>query len=209
MKLEKILDEEKLNERIVTFGGNAFPKGGHLVIMAGGPGSGKGFALKNIVGVHGKTLNVDFAIEATSRFRGVNMKDAEKVREIYQEMKPKYKKFMENFFETVRKHKPNIIVDGTGKNIPSQYVPTVLPFFKQHGYETTLVYVHVSKDVAWKRNLKRERVVPRDIFDEIHSKVESSVKKSTRAFDNVWYVDNSGNEPNWWIDFPERVIKVK
>ena len=50
---------EELMEKLITFGGQAYPKFGNIVLMAGGAGSGKGFVLSNLVGVEGKVLDVD------------------------------------------------------------------------------------------------------------------------------------------------------
>src|SRR6056300_2085698 len=52
-------EAETLFEKLITFGGQAYPKFGNIVIMAGGAGSGKGFVLGNLVGVEGKVLDVD------------------------------------------------------------------------------------------------------------------------------------------------------
>ena len=46
-------------EKLITFGGKAYPKYGHIVLMAGGAGSGKGFILSNLVGLEGKVFDVD------------------------------------------------------------------------------------------------------------------------------------------------------
>src|SRR5210317_967261 len=52
-------DAQELFEKLITFGGQAYPKFGNIVIMAGGAGSSKGFVLSNLVGVEGKVLDVD------------------------------------------------------------------------------------------------------------------------------------------------------
>ena len=41
---------EVLLEKLITFGGKAYPKFGNIVIMAGGAGSGKGFVKDKLVG---------------------------------------------------------------------------------------------------------------------------------------------------------------
>ena len=38
---------EELMEKLITFGGSAYPKFGNIVIMAGGAGSGKDLSLVN------------------------------------------------------------------------------------------------------------------------------------------------------------------
>jgi ABC-type uncharacterized transport system YnjBCD ATPase subunit len=52
-------EAEALMEKLITFGGKAYPKYGNIVVMAGGAGSGKGFILSNLVGVEGKVFDVD------------------------------------------------------------------------------------------------------------------------------------------------------
>src|SRR6056300_1642925 len=48
-----------LLEKLITFGGQAYPKFGNIVIMAGGAGSGKGFVKDKLVGIEGKVFDVD------------------------------------------------------------------------------------------------------------------------------------------------------
>ena len=50
---------EELLEKLITFGGKAYPKFGNVVIMAGGAGSGKGFVKDTLVGIEGYTFDVD------------------------------------------------------------------------------------------------------------------------------------------------------
>lgn len=50
---------DELNEKLITFANQAYPKFGNVVIMAGGAGSGKGFVIKNLVGLEGFKFDVD------------------------------------------------------------------------------------------------------------------------------------------------------
>ena len=50
---------ETLLEKLITFGGKAYPNFGNVVIMAGGAGSGKGFVKDNLVGMEGFVFDVD------------------------------------------------------------------------------------------------------------------------------------------------------
>jgi len=50
---------EPVNEAGIAFGGEAYPKGGNVVILAGGAGSGKGFITSNVLLINGKTFDVD------------------------------------------------------------------------------------------------------------------------------------------------------
>ena len=53
------VDSQELMEALITLGGKAYPTSGNVVFMAGGGGSGKGFVIKNLLGLEGKIFNVD------------------------------------------------------------------------------------------------------------------------------------------------------
>ena len=48
-----------ISEKLMTFGGKAYPKFGNVVLVVGGAGSGKGFQLDKLVGIEGKVFDVD------------------------------------------------------------------------------------------------------------------------------------------------------
>ena len=65
---------ENLDEALITFGKSAYPRGGHVVILAGGASSGKGFITDKLLGIEGKTFDVDILKQLAaghSKFRGV------------------------------------------------------------------------------------------------------------------------------------------
>lgn len=51
--------KQYLNEALITFGKSAYPAAGHVVIMAGGAGSGKGFVKSKLLGIEGYNFDVD------------------------------------------------------------------------------------------------------------------------------------------------------
>jgi hypothetical protein len=60
-RFKHFLQEEyqELVEKLITFGNQAYPKFGTVVIMAGGAGSGKGFVKGQLLGLEGFTFDVD------------------------------------------------------------------------------------------------------------------------------------------------------
>jgi len=48
-----------LDEALIILGKRAYPKSGHIVILAGGAASGKGFVIQNLLGIEGKIMDVD------------------------------------------------------------------------------------------------------------------------------------------------------
>lgn len=75
--------QQILDERVVTFGKQAFPKSGHAVFTAGGPAAGKGYVLSNMVPIDGKVVNTDAWIEAVAHLKGLNLKDSKVTAELY------------------------------------------------------------------------------------------------------------------------------
>jgi hypothetical protein len=60
VRIEYIKEQyDILLEKLITFGGQAYPNFGNVVIMAGGAGSGKGFVKDNLVGMEGFVFDVD------------------------------------------------------------------------------------------------------------------------------------------------------
>ena len=198
-----------VDERVITFDKQAMPKSGHLVVLVGGSGVGKSFVLKNVIPITGKVFNPDLWIEMAAKTKGLDLKDPEATSELHKTISPRNKAFMKSFLETLgASKKPNVILDSTGRSLIGSVLP-LLPDMKKRGYKTTLVYVFADKSVAWQRNLQRDRVVPKEIFDKIHDTIGGIVKTAQDAFDNVWYVDSSLSTPRFWATNPERIMKVK
>lgn len=49
----------QVNEVLITFGNKPYPRSGHVVILAGGAASGKGFIRKKLLGIDGFVMDVD------------------------------------------------------------------------------------------------------------------------------------------------------
>ena len=140
---EAFLQEEMsiLMEKLITFGGQAYPRFGNIVLMAGGAGSGKGVVLSNLVGLEGKTFDVDelktLASKAPAIKRRVaadlgvdienlaqNLKDPKNVEKLHDIMgnylgvdKRKERAFYRGVLAADPDRKPNIIFDMTLKSL--------------------------------------------------------------------------------------------
>lgn len=56
-----ILEQLMLERRVMTFGSDehVYPKSGWCVILAGGPGSGKGYTIENKIMLNARVIDVD------------------------------------------------------------------------------------------------------------------------------------------------------
>ena len=84
---------------------------------------------------------------------------------------------------------PNIILDTTGK---SKVEKNALEFKKNWGYKVAVVWVLTNRQWAMFRNMIRDRVVPEDIFHEIHDGVKKNMKNVIQTgagvIDEFWLV---------------------
>lgn len=208
--LRSQLNESTINEaKVVTFDGKVNPNFGHAVIMAGGAGSGKGFALKNVIMLQGKTFDVDelkqlyvkgakSGIFDDERNGDYNFKNPEDVSLLHQKVKDlKLKdKREETFFKSVMSDKlPNIIFDITGDE--ESKITNIAKMCKTIGYKVSLVWVVANREEAFIRNMSRDRVVPDTIFHSTHNNVKSSVFsflecQGAKFCDYAWIVFSSG-----------------
>lgn len=156
---------------------------GQIVIVLGGAGSGKGFAIKNFMeNDKFKTLSVDNWKEALLKLcKDEKIKDPEicklslsnkfdvaKLHQIVKDRNIRNKVFDSIFgLERNKDVLPNIIFDITGKDIND--ITELAKLGKNSGYNTEnihIIYVLTNWKVAFKRNLQRERVVSPSVFLE-------------------------------------------
>lgn len=186
-------EAETLLEKLITFGGKAYPKFGNVVIMAGGAGSGKGFVLGNLVGVEGKVLDVDALKTMASKTPVIqkrvkdemgidlaqlagNLKDPENVSKLhgiigdYLKLDKRVNKALYRGIMTAAPdRKPNLIFDVTLKDL--QKLQNITRQVSQLGYDKQnihIVWVVNDIEVAQKQNLARDRTVPPEILVNTH-----------------------------------------
>lgn len=192
---EAVLAEsaDMLLEKLITFGGKAYPKFGNIVIMAGGAGSGKGFIKDKLVGMEGKVFDVDelktlaskapVIIKRIKDELGVdlpalasNLKDPENVGKLhgimgdYLKLDSKVKKAMyTSIFAADPERKPNIIFDVTLKDL--QKLEKITRDASMLGYDKKnihIVWVVNDIEVAQAQNKARARTVPSEILVNTH-----------------------------------------
>ena len=187
------------------------------VFMAGGPGSGKSFTAMEIFGIDKKlkssfssfglkNVNSDSAFEKGLKDNGIDPKklaDIEKndpelwdaltgtsknsVRSKAKQLTKKQKQFYEA-------GRLGMIIDGTGHDYSK------IAKNKKHaeslGYDTYMIFVNTSLEVAKERNLKRDRVLPDDLLEKSWKDVQNNLGKFQNLFgSNFRIVDNTVYKP--------------
>ena len=186
------------------------------VFMAGGPGSGKSFTAMEIFGIDKKlkssfsstglkTVNSDAAFEAGLKKHGIDPRDLARIEREEPELwdlvtknpggiRDKAKKLtakQKSFYEAGRL---GMIIDGTGHEYGK--IAKLKKHAEELGYDTYMVFVNTSLEVAKERNLKRDRVLPDNLLTKSWNDVQNNLGKFQNLFGgNFRIVDNTVYKP--------------
>lgn len=212
-------DYQQLDEKLIMY--NQGKRYGQVVFLAGGAGSGKGFAQSNFMEADKfKVFDVDELKKLFIKIRGLKMdlRNPDDVYDLHMMVKKSgvRDKRLLALAKSVSQSKtkdtlPNLMFDVTLKEIED--IKEVLPMLTALGYEGRNIHVTwVLTDyyVAVKANQERDRVVPDDILLQTHvgasqtmseiikGKLPSGVNGEVRVILNnrrntIPYTDAEGN----------------
>lgn len=180
-----------LSEALITFAGQAYPKFGNVIILAGGAGSGKGFIKDKLIGAEGYNFDVDALkslsmrtpklIEKIKTEFGVDpskldLKKPDDVAKLHDiigtalELDDKRKKILFTSIMTAAPdRKPNLIFDVTLKDL--RKLQNISHQVQELGYDSQkihIVWVINDIEIAKKQNSERSRQVPIEILVNTH-----------------------------------------
>ena len=171
------------------------------VFLAGGPGSGKSFvANKMLKGTGLKTVNSDDIYEFLMKKNDMDMSDPDVIASPQgQETRNRAKEITKRKESSHIDGRLGLIIDGTGKDVGK--VSTASEKLKLLGYETMMLFVNTSEEVAQERNKKRARSIPSEMVSKMWNAVQQNLMKFQQVFgaSNFHVVDNSGG-----LEDPER-----
>ena len=159
--------------------------------LAGGPGSGKSFVVRATTGGTGlQIVNSDDAFERYLKQAGLSQKMPVSEKEPRDVERKRAKKVTKARQEGYIEGRIGLIIDGTGKDY--EKIAKQSNDLRQLGYDTHMIFVNTSLDVALERNAKRERSVPEDIAVRSWKAVQSNIGKFSQHFrQNFVVVDNN------------------
>jgi cytidylate kinase len=163
--------------------------------LAGGPGSGKSWVSgKTLSGAGMKVINSDDSFEMMLKrekmsldFKGYS--DAELVRR--DEIRAKAKRMTAAALGKAIEGRLGLIIDSTARNVPK--IETEQRHMKSIGYDTFMVFVNTTLEVAMQRNNERPRKLPDAIVIQNHREVQANIGKLQNVFGtgNFIVVDNN------------------
>ena len=181
------------------------------VFLAGGPGSGKSYVVSQLFGIPKKvnvsvsglkSVNSDTEFEYFLKKTGINPKDLAKIEKEQPELfskltsdDPKSVRSRAKKLTALRKKgymegKLGMIIDGTGHNVGK--IEKQKRELGLQGYDTYMVFVNTTLDVALERNSQRDRVLPEKIVTQSWKDVQKNIGRFQQIFGNNFVVvDNS------------------
>lgn len=183
------------------------------IFLAGGPGSGKSFvAKKTTLGLGFKLVNSDTLFEKMARDANVDLKnmsfDGPDVM-LRNAVRDRAKKLTDKQLERYVKGRLGLVIDGTGRNFDK--IKTQRERLKKLGYDTFMIFVNTSLDVAKERNQKRARSVPEELVVDAWQAVQNNMGKFQTLFgsNNFRIVDNSVlvDDKNIFADVWKEIMK--
>lgn len=192
-------DYDPINEKAITFGGKAYPKYDNILILAGGGGSGKGFAKDHAMAFNGKNFDVDEIKTQLSKFKEGSELDKDFVADYGKHLseidfgnsddvqnihafakKHNIAKNMHSAFfknQATKTQKDNCIFDVTLNDYPKFH--DILSLAAIGGYDTEnihIVWVLNNYENAKEQNKSRKRRVPEEVLKEAHEGVAKFFK---------------------------------
>lgn len=178
------------------------------IFLAGGPGSGKSYvAGKTIRGQGLKVVNSDDAFEALLKKAGLSLKMPDSEKEPRDAVRDRAKSITKRRQANYIDGRLGLIIDGTGRDYDK--IVKQASDLQQLGYDTYMVFVNTSLDVALQRNAMRARSVPESIVTKSWKDVQSNIGKFSLFFkEGMIIVDNNDATEDVFTEVYKRMQKL-
>ena len=180
------------------------------IFLAGGPGSGKSYVAGKATGGLGmKVVNSDDIYELKLKSSGLGMdftKFDEKDFEKSQIIRDKAKKLTKMRMRQWVDGRLGMIIDGTGKDFDK--IKSASEGLRGLGYDTLMIFVNTSLDVALQRNQMRSRTLPDEIVKTSWEDVQKNLGKFQSYFGNKNFIIVDNNDASEDV-FRKVFVKIR
>ena len=163
------------------------------IYMAGGPGSGKSYVAFNVIPKSSglKTINSDDLFELGMKKNDLDMDLKKGYTSQHANIRTKAKQMTGKRQSIYMKGRLGLAIDGTGKDFKN--IKTSSEMLKSFGYDTYMVFVNTSLEVALERNARRQRSLPKALVIDSWNRVQNNIGKAQNYFgaNNFIVVDNN------------------
>lgn len=196
-----------------------------VFFMAGGPGSGKSFVATELFGFPKgamssvsyatglKLVNNDNAFERELEKAGLDAgkladyaADPEMWDNIVMPLRNKAKGITKRMQDNYIAGRLGQVVDGTGKDYKK--IQGLRKLYQDLGYDTYMVFVNTSEEVALERNRSRKRKLDDKMVAKMWKQVQDNLGKFQKLFgaNNMLIVDNSSYDNEDILDQIEKAV---
>lgn len=164
--------------------------------LAGGPGSGKSWvAARTLEGSGLKLINTDLGLENYARKVGLELKmtamsDFQTRQKDF--LRKRSKKGTESQLAHAIDGRLGLILDSTARDVPR--IEREMRALQVIGYDTYMVFVNTTIEVALKRNEERPRSVPEPIVRRSHTQIQKQIPRLIRMFGANNFIEVQNNE---------------
>ena len=173
--------------------------------LAGGPGSGKSYVVRKTTGGLGmRIVNSDEAFEKKLKdaghsldIRAMDNIERDRIRDVAKRIT---KKRQANYIEG----RLGLIIDGTGKDF--EKITRQARNLEALGYDTHMIFVNTSLDVALQRNAERARKLAEPLVVQSWNDVQKNIGKFNNYFKgNFIIIDNNDAKEDVFTQVFKRV----
>ena len=173
--------------------------------LAGGPGSGKSYVVRKTTGGTGlKSINSDEAFEHLLKKAGLSLKMPPEEFERKEVVRARAKEITKAKQKNYLEGRLGLIIDGTGK--VADKILKQKASLEELGYDTYMIFVNTSLDVALKRNAERSRSLTEPIVVKSWKDVQANIGQFSNMFRQGFIVvDNNNAGEDIFIDVYKRI----
>lgn len=165
------------------------------IFLAGGPGSGKSYVVSKVTaGLGYKVVNSDDMYTHELKKAGLDTTPEDIFSPKGQKIRAHAKDLTDKLLINYIKGRLGLIIDGTGKDFNK--IKEQSDFLKSLGYETSMIFVNTSLEVALERNQRRSRTLDPAIVEKSWRDVQDNIGKFQNyfGFNNFIVIDNNNTK---------------
>ena len=160
--------------------------------LAGGPGSGKSYVVRRTTGGTGlKSINSDEAFEHLLTKAGLSLKMPPEEFERKEVVRARAKEITKAKQKNYLEGRLGLIIDGTGREVDK--ILRQKAKLDELGYDTYMIFVNTSLDVALQRNANRSRSLAEPFVVKAWKDVQANIGQFSNIFRNGFIVVDNNN----------------
>ena len=163
--------------------------------LAGGPGSGKTFVTKTaFAGTGLKVVNSDTIFERGLKKANLSLKMPDEEEYFRNVVRQRAKTTSATMLDTYMEGRLGLVIDATGRD--KNIIQRQHAMLTNIGYDSYMIFVNTSLDVALERNKNRPRSIPEYIVTNSWNGVQANIGQFQRIFspNKMLILDNNRSE---------------